>query len=60
MPASCCARQKDHQGKIVTAFCSGTRELYDFVDDNPVCLFLDVAYVNSTHTISQVPSPDEH
>jgi acyl-CoA hydrolase len=40
-------------GKVVTSFCSGTRRLYDFIDDNPAVLFLDVAHVNNTHIISK-------
>lgn len=33
--------------RTVTAFCFGTRRLYDFVDDNPSIAFMDVEYVNS-------------
>lgn len=35
-------KKTKHNGRIVTSFCSGTRRLYDFVDDNPMVLFLDV------------------
>ena len=49
------SKKKENQGRIVTAFCSGTRKLYDFIDDNPLVRFLDVAYVNNTHVISQQP-----
>ncbi|GAB5034287.1 acetyl-hydrolase transferase family protein [Nannochloropsis oceanica] len=49
------AKKKENQGRIVTAFCSGTRALYDFIDDNPMVKFLDVAYVNSSHVISKQP-----
>lgn len=38
------------------SFCSGTRKLYDFIDDNPLVQFLDVALVNNTHVISQQPN----
>jgi len=34
------AKKKENQGRIVTAFCSGTRALYDFIDDNPMVKFL--------------------
>lgn len=42
-------------GKIVTAFTLGTRKVYDFVDDNPIVSFMDVAYVNDTAIIRQNP-----
>ena len=38
------------------AFISGTRKLYDFVDDNPLVQFIDVALVNNSHVISQQPN----
>lgn len=41
---------------ILQSFCSGTRKLYDFIDDNPLVQFLDVALVNNTHVISQQPN----
>lgn len=34
------AKKKENQGRIVTSFCSGTRALYDFIDDNPLVKFL--------------------
>lgn len=40
-----------HPGKIVTSFAIGTRKLYDFIDDNPLFAFLDIAYVNDTRVI---------
>jgi len=33
----------------------GTRKLYDFVDDNPEVLMLDIAYVNDTAVIRRNP-----
>jgi acyl-CoA hydrolase len=44
-----------HRGKIVTSFALGTRRLYDFVDDNPQVVFLDIAYVNDTENIRANP-----
>lgn len=41
----------NHQGKIVT----GTKELYHFVDDNPLVSFLDIDYVNDTSVIRANP-----
>ncbi|MBK6997411.1 MAG: acetyl-CoA hydrolase/transferase family protein [Lewinellaceae bacterium] len=43
--------KKIHPGKTVTAFALGTRRLYDFVDDNPAVVFLDVDYVNEAAVI---------
>lgn len=43
--------KKVHPGKTVTAFALGSRRLYDFVDDNPAVVFLDVDYVNESSVI---------
>lgn len=43
--------KKIHPHKTVTAFALGTRQLYDFVDDNPAVVFLDIDYVNEPNTI---------
>jgi acyl-CoA hydrolase len=40
-----------HPNKTVTAFALGTRQLYDYVDDNPAFQFLDIDYVNDPHVI---------
>lgn len=47
--------KKVRPGKVVTTFAAGTRRLYDFVDDNPVVVFMDVSYVNDTAVIRQNP-----
>ncbi len=47
--------KKLDQGKIVAGFLMGTKELYDFVDDNPGVLMMDVAYTNGVHIIKQNP-----
>jgi len=47
--------KKKHGGKIVTGFAIGTRKLYDFVDDNPLVVFLDIDYVNDTKVIRTNP-----
>jgi acyl-CoA hydrolase len=44
-----------HPGKIVAGFVMGTRRLYDFVDDNPEVLMLDIAYVNDSAVIRRNP-----
>ncbi len=46
-------RKNIHRGKIVTSFCVGSRELYDFVDNNPEVEFYPTEYVNSSHVIAQ-------
>ena len=48
-------RKKVHPGKIVTGFVLGSRTLYDFVDDNPEVVFLDIEYVNDTSIIRRNP-----
>jgi 4-hydroxybutyrate CoA-transferase len=47
--------KKNHPGKIVSSFVMGTRKLYDFVDDNPLVVLLDIAYVNDTAVIRRNP-----
>lgn len=48
-------KKKKHRGKIVSSFVMGTRKLYDFIDDNPLVVMLDSAYVNDTQTIRKNP-----
>lgn len=40
-----------HKNKIVCTFALGTRELYDFCDQNPSVLFLDGFYVNDPYVV---------
>lgn len=42
-----------HPGKMVAAFALGTKELYDFIDDNPGIMILDGNYVNDPCVIGQ-------
>lgn len=44
-------RKTLHPGKAVCCFALGTRELYDFIDDNPAVLILDGGYVNDPAVI---------
>jgi acyl-CoA hydrolase len=44
-----------HPGRMVAGFIMGTRKLYDFIDDNPQVLMLDIAYVNDTAVIRRNP-----
>lgn len=47
--------KRKHRGKSVTSFLLGTRKLYDFVDDNPSILVLNIDYVNDTAVIRTNP-----
>ena len=42
-----------HKGKMVAAFALGTKELYEFIDDNPAVMLLDGNYVNDPMIIGQ-------
>ncbi len=44
-----------HPNKTVTGFAVGTKELYDYVNDNPSFAFLDIDYVNDPHVIRRNP-----
>lgn len=35
-----------HLNRTITSFCFGTKNLYDFVNDNPSIAFMDVQHVN--------------
>jgi len=48
-------RKVKHPGRMVAGFVMGTKKLYDFVDDNPEVLMLDIAYVNDTAVIRRNP-----
>ncbi|CAN5502383.1 acetyl-CoA hydrolase/transferase C-terminal domain-containing protein [soil metagenome] len=47
--------KRSHPGKVVAGFVMGTRKVYDFIDDNPQVLMLDIAYVNDTAVIRRNP-----
>ncbi len=47
--------KKKHRRKIITSFAMGTRELYDFIDDNTQFAFLESDYVNKAYIISRNP-----
>ncbi|MBV9216088.1 MAG: acetyl-CoA hydrolase/transferase family protein [Acidobacteria bacterium] len=44
-----------HPGRLVAGFVMGTKKLYDFIDDNPQVLMLDIGYVNDTSVIRRNP-----
>lgn len=49
------ASKVKHPNRIVGSFVVGSRELYDFIDDNPMVQMLDFAYVNSVEVIRKNP-----
>jgi len=49
------SKKKLNTGRSVTAFITGTRKLYDFVNDNPAVRVMDISYVNDTSIIRQNP-----
>jgi acyl-CoA hydrolase len=49
------SQKKLNIGRSVTSFITGTRKLYDFVDDNPAVRVMDISYVNDASIIRQNP-----
>ena len=47
------SRKNIHKGKIVVSFVMGTRRLYDFVDNNPMCEFHPSDYINDPFRVAQ-------
>jgi acyl-CoA hydrolase len=47
--------KKIHPYKTVTGFAVGTKKLYNYVNDNPAFVFLDIDYVNDPHVIRRNP-----
>jgi acyl-CoA hydrolase/GNAT superfamily N-acetyltransferase len=47
------SRKALHPGKIVASFVLGSRALYDFIDDNPMCEFHPTEYTNDPFNIAQ-------
>lgn len=43
-----------HRGRIVAGFVSGSKRLYDFIDDNPNVHLMDIAHVNDTSVIRKL------
>lgn len=49
------ALKKVHRGKTVSGFLFGTQKLYDYVNDNPSVIQLEIDYVNNPTTIARNP-----
>jgi acyl-CoA hydrolase/RimJ/RimL family protein N-acetyltransferase len=47
------SRKQIHPGKTVASFCLGSKELYDFVDNNPGIEFHPTEYTNDPFIISK-------
>lgn len=47
--------KKFDKGKIVSTFLMGSKEVYDFIDDNPAIAMMDVSYTNDPFIIAQQP-----
>ncbi len=43
------------RGKMVSTFLMGSQKVYDFIDDNPGVLMMDVGYTNDPYIISRNP-----
>lgn len=46
--------KKLHPGKTVASFCMGDRDMYDYVTENPDCIFFPTSYTNAPHVLRQV------
>jgi acyl-CoA hydrolase len=49
------SKKKIHPHKSVTSFAIGSKKLYDYLNDNPAFVFLDIDYVNDPHVIRRNP-----
>ena len=49
------AEKSIDKGKMVSTFLMGSQKVYDFIDDNPGVLMMDVGYTNDILVISKNP-----
>ena len=49
------ACKKIDNGKVVASFLLGSKDVYDFINDNPAVLMKDIAYANNPFVIAQNP-----
>lgn len=47
--------KKKHRRKVISTFAVGSKDLYQFIDDNPMFSFLESDYVNDAYVISKNP-----
>ncbi|AVI64414.1 4-hydroxybutyrate CoA-transferase [Shewanella sp. WE21] len=50
------SKKRFYPGKLVTGFALGSQKLYDYVDDNPAVIFMDIEQVNDTAIIRKNPN----
>ncbi|TFG25627.1 MAG: GNAT family N-acetyltransferase [Promethearchaeota archaeon] len=48
-----CKKKTIHKDKIICSFVMGSKKLYNFVDDNPMCEFHPSDYTNDPYIISK-------
>lgn len=48
------SRKQLHPGKTVTTFAFGSQRIYDYIDDNPLMMFMPVDYVNDPAVIAKI------
>ncbi|MCI0498917.1 MAG: GNAT family N-acetyltransferase [Planctomycetales bacterium] len=48
-----CSKKTINNGKVVASFCMGSRQLYDYIDNNPFFEFHPTEYVNDPFIIAQ-------
>ncbi|CEN54080.1 acetyl-CoA hydrolase/transferase family protein [Capnocytophaga canis] len=49
------SKKKSERGKVVASFMMGSRDFYDFVNDNPSVELLEASYTNNPAVIRQQP-----
>lgn len=49
------SKKRFHRGKVTSAFLIGSKEMYDFVDDNQTVLNLEASYINYPINIMRNP-----
>lgn len=49
------SKKSVYPGKTVSGFVTGTQKLYDFINDNPSVVQLDIGFVNRPSVIAQNP-----
>ncbi|MFG0252297.1 MAG: GNAT family N-acetyltransferase [Phycisphaerales bacterium JB038] len=47
------SRKTLHKGKIIASFVMGTRKLFDFIDNNPMCEFHPTEYTNDPFNVAK-------
>ena len=49
------SRKAIHPGKTVSGFVTGTKAVYDFINDNPSVIQVDIEYVNNPRNVARNP-----